>query len=174
MSDFRDLISALTKQTQTSSVRIIGIDGASGVGKTTLAHQLQKEIGGVVISIDDFVEQHQQAYFSSIQWERLIASIETLRSSTQFLILDGVSLVKVLERLAMKPDYLIYVRRVNEFGDWSDDWLCEEDRDLNATLARIDRMEKVPGTGNLDREIAEYHNKYKPLRKAQYVFDRTE
>jgi hypothetical protein len=158
---------------RTFSNRNIGIDGASGTGKTTLALQIKQQFGGAVISIDNNISPHEGAYWASVQWQSLRARLEEAKEHDRLLIFDGVCLLKILECLAINLDLLIYVRRVNQDDEWLDDWLCEGD--LNEALTRISNMErKTPGVGNLDREIAEYHHQYKPLGRADCVFNRPE
>ncbi len=58
--DLQTLLNFLGQRLTHQSPLVIAIDGRCGGGKTTLASILQKQFGGVVISVDDFFLRPEQ------------------------------------------------------------------------------------------------------------------
>lgn len=88
--------------------RIIGIDGDNGAGKTTLAKEVQAALGGTVVSIDDFLIGNGQPYLSQIEFSRLGDLVRIV--SAEPVICEGILLLEVLQRLEVRPDFMIFAR----------------------------------------------------------------
>jgi hypothetical protein len=101
-SDYRDLLQDLRRR----GPRIIGIDGGLGAGKTTLAERLSGELLCPCVHLDAFLTPGQASFLPSIQYGRLAAA---LAGVTGTVVIEGICLLAVLERLALDADYLIFV-----------------------------------------------------------------
>jgi hypothetical protein len=148
---------------------VIAIDGIDGVGKTTLAKNLQAFIGGTLVSLDTFLAA-------------------ALASSTRPTIVEGVCLCAAMEAVSVEPDLLVYVKCVAEDGYWHDEDTCDPKEGEDALICRLSRDAKrfaeldarlsgEPVSGNgayglspLVEEIIRYHCKYRPSRRAQIVY----
>lgn len=91
--------------------RIIGIDGDNGSGKTTLAREIYAALGGTVVSIDDFLIGNGQPYLSQLDFPRLASTIE---NAAEPIIVEGVLLQEVLQRLQISADFTILARCEHE------------------------------------------------------------
>lgn len=156
----------------------IGIDGKDGSGKTTLAQRIAEQIKGEVVSLDEYVEKKKGGYVPYLRVKEIRA---TLSSKMGPLVVEGVCLLAAADRIGIKIDKLIYVKRVNSSHQWLDEEECgpkEPVEDL------IERLEKNPGIfpesegsetlelPELVKEIVRYHAEYKPSKRADYIFHR--
>jgi chloramphenicol 3-O-phosphotransferase len=55
---------------------IVAIDGRDGAGKSCLAKNLQKLIGGAIVSFDDFLEQNQGGYVEYLNITAIRAALD--------------------------------------------------------------------------------------------------
>jgi hypothetical protein len=101
-NDLHDLLQDLRRR----GPRIIGIDGELGAGKTTLAERLSGELLCPCVHLDSFLIPGQASFLPSIQYGRLAAA---LAGVTGTVIIEGICLLAVLERLALPADYLIFI-----------------------------------------------------------------
>jgi len=154
---------------------VVGIDGVNGSGKSTLAVNISKEITGRIINVDDYVEKNKGEYLSRVAYQTLQKAVNQFVSASEpIIIIEGVCLLNVLEKIKIQPDILVYIKRIGSYGFWIDDKLCDSEIPLEDALQFISRAETVHGVGNLDREIAVYHRNYSPLEKADFIFERVE
>lgn len=155
---------------------IVGIDGLDGVGKTTLAKEIEKLLYRRV-SLDDYLNKKSDGYFSFLDFERLR---KDLLSGGKFVI-EGVILQKVINALGIKVNYLIYATDSVWLDNWSDEY---EGKYLKTTLEDIisdeeeavNRLNQVidPGSKNyemkgLRREIYEYSFEHRPWLMADII-----
>ena len=157
---------------------IIGIDGKDGSGKTTLAQRIAEQIKGEVVSLDEYVEKKKGCY---VQYLRLNEIRATLSSKMGPLVVEGVCLLAAADRIGIRIDKLIYVKRVNSSHQWLDEEECDPKEPVEDL---IERLEKNPGIfpesegcetvklPELIKEIIHYHAEYRPLKRADYVFYR--
>lgn len=85
---------------------IVGIDGGLGAGKTTLAKRLSAQQRCTCLHLDAFLAQGRAAFQPSIDYGRLRSAIA---ASQGMVIVEGLCLLAVLERIGIVPDYLIFV-----------------------------------------------------------------
>jgi hypothetical protein len=102
MTDLHTIIATL----QRTHPRIVGIDGDLGAGKTKLAGQITAVLDGACLHLDAFLLRGQGTFTRSIDYEQLQLAIAQSRG---MVVLDGVCLLAVLNRLSIVPDYLIFV-----------------------------------------------------------------
>ncbi len=164
---------------------IIAIDGYDGVGKTTIATALQARVGGTVVSLDDFVMVNQGGYIPYLKTAELKAALKT---APRPYIVEGVCVLGALERVAVHPDLLVYVKRVDKDGYWYDKDTCDPSEPVDELIARraqevaaldcFDRepsgepssQDDRPGLTPLREEIIRYHASHRPSRRAEIVF----
>ena len=152
---------------------IVGIDGAGGVGKSTLAKRLAEEFDGRLVSLDDYLDDHKGTYIPHLNYQRLKNDIYVLLSQdTPVLAIEGLCLLAALEQVGTNPDILVYIKCLDQDGEWYDEAICNENRELNEVLDYLSKYETLPGIGDSDRELATYHNKYRPVAKADFVLSK--
>lgn len=158
--------------------QIVGIDGIDGVGKTSLAKDIGK-LGYTRISLDDYVKNKSGGYFEFIDYDKLQKNI--LRNSDRFIVIEGILLLKVLEKAHVKLNYLVYVTDNVWIYDWSEEWqgkyssmsLVEIIKDAENYINKVSKAlnPKAPiyKMNGLRKEVFEYAFKYKSWKKAQII-----
>ncbi len=99
---------------------IIGIDGIHGAGKSTLAARIDEQIPGKVkiICIDDYTELKNGVYFEGIDIGRLKNDVDQcITEKPPIIVIEGVCLMSVLEKINTLPNKNIYVKRCSRRGD---------------------------------------------------------
>ena len=161
--EFRDDPQAVAAVIQAQQSRLIGLDGCDGVGKTGLAKRLVELIDGTVADLDNYLEKGLGFFVEAIRFNSLRADISSAKKPV---IVVGVCLLQVLERIGVSPETLIYIElRIR--GDRL------EDEDLEILNAE-DSLDKAPPDdlclSDLRAEIWKYHQQYKPRRQANVVY----
>ena len=158
-----------TRKLKTNPI-FIGIDGKDSSGKTPIARELRAVLGAEIQELDDLLTENKGAFVNFINYKKLKEKIEMAQAAEKTIVVEGVCLLKVLERLGSQLDILVYVKRLNSSGSWVEGFVCtpQDDPGARETVLRIAR----PGT--LAFEVIEYHQNYKPVLKADYFFERVE
>jgi hypothetical protein len=160
----------------------IGIDGIDGVGKSEISAIVASELGIPVIGLDDYVEKNRGGYVPYIDY----AAVTTLVADSPSFIIEGVCLLEVLERLGVRLDCLIYIKRMSS-GIWADEDECEfpngieeairqSRRNTELMLEFEARQEGRPYTPDatdepgLGEEIMRYHAKHSPHASADITY----
>lgn len=164
---------------------LIAIDGTDGAGKTALALGLQEVLGGVVISLDDFVQDNCGGYVPYLKMAELRTALQTPGRPC---IVEGVCVLAALERVSHAPDVFIYVKRLGSYGYWHDEDTCDPTEPVEeliarrakevAQLARFDpehsdeatSEDEKPSLTPLREEIIRYHARHRPSRRADVTF----
>lgn len=164
LADERDLLALVSNRRP----KKIGIDGASGAGKTTLAEHLAQDLGYGLVPLDDYVvtnsnltveeemQLRQDGFVKSLEYPRLRADLRGKRT----FVVEGACLLAVLRQLKRSLDMLIYVKRL-QGGCWSDNPA------LISEQARSGRALHW-----FEHEVLVYHLSYEPQLHAQVVFCR--
>lgn len=178
----------LIDKVRTTNAGLIGIDGIDGSGKTTLSKKLSDELGYTHINLDDYVDRNCGTFVEHIRYDELLSSIHSTQSPV---ILEGVCLLAVLEKLQRKADLLIYVRRITDYGSWRDEDKCDIVGDVDELILKeketlrtfCEAMARFEGK-NFDanacdipplvEELIRYHHRYAPHRRADIIYDRTD
>lgn len=182
----RDETVELLRRSYTDALSgLIAIDGTDGVGKTPLALGLQEVLGGVVISLDDFVQERCGGY---VPYRRMGELRTALQTRSCPCIVEGVCVLAALARVSQAPDVLIYVKRLGSYGYWHDNDTCDPTEPVEeliarlarevASLARFDAEESGDAISEdemlsltpLREEIIRYHARYRPSRRADITF----
>ena len=162
-----DLINELVKHTSGAKSLIIGIDGAVGSGKTILSYCMGCELQFPVVNIDQFLNMDCDDYLSQIRYKDLEEYIKRKVEAGKSIIVEGACLLKILGKIQIKHDFLVYVKRMScNNGTW-----CEEQE-----LSGQGEVNKHPQgySERLSNEIIRYHNQFNPPIKAHYCFERME
>jgi adenylate kinase family enzyme len=131
-----DLLSVIS----TDRPRLIAIDGLLGAGKSTLAKRIEQSLGYRCVHLDDFVQPHQGKFFSSLDFSRLENGL-----AGEHVVVEGVCVLAVLERVGLSSDMLVFVTG-------------REPRPSENTL-------------DLLAEVRRYLSKYSPETRARYSVD---
>ena len=159
----------------------IGVDGIHGSGKTTIARHLYGALGGTLLSLDDFIHKNQGTFLPHLKRGELGNAIE---AASQPLVLEGICMLAALEAVQVSPDLLIYVKRLDRYGEWEDEETCDvtipPDEIIQREAARarpfLEALGELPpaeGESGLDplrEEVIRYHCSYHPTRRAQIVY----
>jgi len=85
---------------------IIGVDGGLGAGKSTIANALAGAIGCTCLHLDSFLLHGRQSFLPSLEYDELGAVLANAKGT---LIVEGICLLAVLDRLSVRVDYLVFV-----------------------------------------------------------------
>jgi len=145
----------------TSPGALIGIEGHSTAGKTTLSTAFAAAIGGAAIATDNYIDRDSNAnnYADRIQLEKLRLALTESRRSHQAVLIEGICLRDTLQRLELVPQAFIYCKRISQGGLWADDpenYL--DDGSPRSDLSWVDRQSVV------------YHLLARPLENADLVY----
>lgn len=168
---------------------LIAIDGKDGVGKTPLAVGLQEVLGGLVVSLDDFVQENCGGYVPYLRVAELRTALQT---GSRPCIVEGVCVLAALEHVSYAPDVLIYVKRLGSYRYWHDEDTCDPTEPVEELIARLANEvaevarfdaeqsdetileDEKPSLTPLREEIIRYHARYRPSRRADITFVSTE
>jgi len=131
--------------------RVIAIDGWAGAGKSHLASLLKGRVAIPIVRLDDLLTPGRGKFVDRIRHQDL----DTLLKKRP-VIVEGICVLQALEQIGATPDILIYVKAVDDRGQW----VHEEILDNAPSSA----------TSVLSRELIEYHRAYSPHTKADYIF----
>ena len=150
----QELVHALYGRVESSS--IVGIDGWTGVGKTTLGKSIAEELGGSSYDLDLALTRNLKKYVSNL---RMSEVSKALTEAPRPLVISGICLLKALAMAEIELDVSIYVKRMASWG-WAD-----EDELTGLAL-------EIPGASGelLRREMRIYHQEWQPHLNADYEF----
>jgi hypothetical protein len=96
--------------------------------------------------LDDFLNRHQGGFLEHLRYDQLLAAI-----GQRPILVEGVCLLAVLERIAVNVDVVVYVFSSEEVG----------------------RREEGESGSILSKEISYYNQKFGPARRADIFFTGT-
>lgn len=159
---------------------IIGIDGIDGVGKSTIAEMISTKYGHTHLNLDDYLEKKKGGYFDYLNLEKIKDDIKKSQKN----IIEGVILQKVLNKLQIKPDYIIYVADSVLLSDWSREFdgkyskmsLDEVIKDAECLTNKISQAINSHSNQYKMRgfhlELYRYMHHYKPWEMANIIFEK--
>lgn len=170
MSAVTATVDQLSTVISNGAFKLIAVDGFHASGKTTLTRNLSQRCKLPRISADDHLNRNQGHFFDRLRLPEIAESI----GNSPRCIFEGVCALQILEAINVKPDIIIYVKRMASWG-WADgDHL--ENLDIKT------QQPPEPGTipneplqvalQGLWREVVLYHQRYQPHLIANYVFER--
>ncbi len=86
--------------------KLIGIDGRFAAGKTAAAKALAARLNCARLHLDDYLEPGTGKYVAGLRFDALRRRFDECRGRV---VIEGVCLLQVLQRLQLVPEYLIYV-----------------------------------------------------------------
>ena len=140
---------------------ILGIDGWTGAGKTTLAQQIGTlRVPIWPLDIDAFLSPRDGKYKEALQLQSLRAAI---KSATVPIVASGVCLLEVFQLIGLQLDSHIYLKRLNA-GVWADE---------GEALGNDLETHQAAGLKRdvLRNEIRDYHLNFRPHEVADLVVD---
>jgi energy-coupling factor transporter ATP-binding protein EcfA2 len=139
---------------------IVGIDGWTGIGKTTLGKALAGELNGSTYDLDRALTHDRNNYVPAL---RLNEIAEALAKPSGFLFVSGVCLRQVLEQVDCAASSHIYVKRMAAWG-WAD-----KDELEGGSMANI---RGSSGNEAVRQEMRHYHKQWQPHLTAEFEFHR--
>jgi hypothetical protein len=85
---------------------LIAIDGADGVGKTSLASWLAWQLGMPAIHLDCYLEEGRPIRFKTPEFARVV---ESRLGNGRPALVEGILVIDALEQIGKKADFLIFV-----------------------------------------------------------------
>ena len=137
---------------------IIGIDGWTGVGKTTLGRKLAADLGASLYDLDEALIKDQQHYFSAL---RLADVREAFERPRRLLFVSGICVRRVLAELGTTASAHIYMKRMASWG-WADE---------DELSGRVPEFSGASGE-QVRKELQLYHESWQPHATADYEFHR--
>ena len=152
--DLADHLQTLPSQT------VIGIDGLTGVGKTTLASSLAVALEGSTLDLDAFLDHDRKCFVEALKISDLRSA---LTSAVRPLFLSGICLREALALVGYTASCHVYVKRMTGWG-----WADEDELGTDA----VPEVDSNSGGAHLRHEMRRYHEKWKPHLVADYEFQR--
>jgi len=168
-NDEYKLINSL-KNLSLSPPRIISIDGVDGVGKSALACKIAKELSVPHIEIDAFVQNQQGGYIKYIDYDRLGEKIVHEKMSNHTVVVEGICVLQILNRLNLTSDVSVYVKVIDVYGFWTHQMLLFPP-DKSADEVISERKAKRFLLGHKE-DIIRYHYACRPHENADYILER--
>lgn len=120
-SDYRALLSRLRVLIRNRSVRIIGIEGFKGAGKSCLAKMLGNDVNLAVLETDEYLcsvlyrdslpyeYDKSSHYVDGLDLEVLAEKLNTQLATHGIVVVEGICLRDTLAKIQYKADLTIYV-----------------------------------------------------------------
>lgn len=146
-----------------SRSNILGIDGWTGVGKTTLGQVIGTlRVPIWPLDIDAFISPRNGKFKEALQLDSLKGAIE---KASVPIVASGVCLLEVFELIGLQLDSHVYVKRLNA-GVWADEGEALGNDLQTYEAAGLER-------DLLRNEIRDYHLKFRPHEVADLVVELT-
>jgi energy-coupling factor transporter ATP-binding protein EcfA2 len=175
-----ELAAALRSRLPQGGSICIAVDGVDGSGKTRLASSLASMLNAKHVELDKYLLSGQCLYADALQYHHLASTLSEAMQLGLTLIVEGLCVLKVLKRLSIRQDLLVYVKRMGPADSWTDGSYCGErgspaefSKDVHRMFAPIDldgSSKSVDDDISLLLEVAFYHFDFEPLREADVVF----
>jgi len=158
---------------------IIGIDGDDGAGKTELAKKIVSKFNLYHhINLDKYLIKNKGRYFKEIKFNDLKREIYKLKKERKKLIIEGVLLLKILKKIKIKPDILIYAfRKQYDFDNYFFEQekfkqipLKEEIKIREEEMKKLKIVNKDYKIKGLDKELITYKKQFNPVGKADLIY----
>lgn len=156
---------------------LVGLDGMDGAGKTAIAHEVAVLTGWRVIHLDDYLVPDQGTFVDNLRYGDIKLEIESTNAPV---LVEGVCLLDVADKIGISIAAPIYVKRVNAHGFWADEGECEFAMPADQKISELEDQTKqligdeFDGLTDFRKEIIRYHARWNPSQIADRVFKRGE
>lgn len=168
---------------------IISIDGKDGSGKTHLALCLCcRNENFIYFDLDThYWSSKKLPYVENIDYEMLKNNIRNTLSDKEIVVIDGVCILSILEKLSLNPKIAIYIKKIDNLGWWIDGKEFNYDLDLEKVLENKrevsrkwselegfnqNRDVKSVTDTDISYDIIRYHFRQKPDKNADIIYER--
>jgi len=143
------------------------VEGFTGSGKSKLSNDLGRDLKAAVIHTDEYVLAGDESlpYPDRIDYGRITTAITLARSTSSPIVMEGICLRNILDRLSLSADLFVYVKRVASNGLWHDGFHLEDFEAGNG----IEEDCKEP-----HRSDFAYHAAARPHEQTDLLFERIE
>ena len=164
-----------------NGIIIVGIDGYLGSGKTTLSNKLSKEFDFKLINLDEYENikipnnLSENGYVNSRDYNKISSDISTALLEGRNILIEGICLMEILNRIKIQSHLTIYVKRIDVNGKWKDEDECNLIGDPNLFI----KKRKAPWTTtnsvidsnarSIYAECIAYHQNCKPIAKCDII-----
>lgn len=112
--EYRSLIPLIKKDLYPWRKYTIAVDGVDGSGKSTLSRFLAWQLGMPVIETDLYIAANGSE--PKYHLEDLKKAVAARHNEGRPLIIEGIMVLNILEKINLTPDFLIYVDRDGHTG----------------------------------------------------------
>jgi hypothetical protein len=152
--DIRDIENIINEKIDLLNGRrsiIVSIDGKDGSGKSQLALQLCcRNENFIYFDLDTHYHSSKLPYSENIDFDRLRNNINKTLVDNETVVIDGVCLLSIFEKILIQPDISIYVKKFLS-GHWIDEG--NFDYNLNLEEELIKKKEKSSNFSEFDKEM---------------------
>ena len=158
----------LVKYLKSNNPKLITIDGIDGSGKTYLAKQLHKTLGGTHLTEETYRSSNLDGNFVP-KFDELILDIA--RSLPKGLVIyDSVLMLWIADQCGIKPDLTIYIKKMSQMELWNDEVELDDGMTKEEAIVKATAM----GGTNFRKQIISYHFDYLPHKTADVIYERLE
>ena len=149
-------------------IRVIGIDGFCGSGKTFLARQLSPALKADLVSTDRHAVRQggYRCYLDRLDLAALGNELDLTAQADRQVILEGICLLEVIARLGISRNSVcsVYVKRLSRnSGIWHDGVDLDEFENSDFLLTSVPEP---------DLSVLRYHTVFNPHRSADFEYRR--
>jgi len=169
--NIEELTQKLKEEIERNRCNIIGIDGLDGTGKALLAKKLENMLKANRISLDSCLDRNKGSYRDHIDYIRLKQDLDSFITRRSLLIIEGVLLLEILNKINIVPSKIIYVEPMdNSTKKYDFERIMKEE--LSDLLEYYNcEQKKWPNLNfRFQKEVVEYHKKYNPVEKVDLKF----
>ncbi|HDR9189919.1 hypothetical protein [Burkholderia vietnamiensis] len=151
---------------------IVTFDGCTGAGKTTMAAIASWVLGHPAIDVDLYVNKNKGSFIDELQVPKLRRYVEQALARSPVLLLSGVCMGWILQRIDQQSALAVYVWRRSSIGlPYDTDIIdAEEGAQFEGYESIISATEYDPTAAALDRELHAYHADCHPVANADLLF----
>jgi hypothetical protein len=174
---------------------IVSIDGKDGSGKSRLALKLCcRNENFTYFDLDTHYWSsnklfYKLPYVENIDFDALKNNISKTLESNEVVVIAGVCLLSIFEKLSIQPDVSIYIKKLDSSGWWIDGIKFNYDLNLEELIrakkessrkdSELEQFDQPVKTKPIDEddeclscEIIRYHFHCKPDKKADIIYKR--
>jgi hypothetical protein len=121
-----ELVKQIRKRIRSTNRFVIGIDGFMSSGKSPLSATLADKLNATHIELDNFFTPPIENYVNDLPIGDIATTLK--QHNRDSIVIEGLCLLDVLDRISLQVDVLVYIKRFSEEGIWQDGDKVEEFR----------------------------------------------